>query len=156
VVEPDVVGRGVVEPEVVEPEVVGPDDVGRDVVGRDVVGPDDVEPDVVRRGDATLGILSFWPTYTHELTFIPLAIARRCVVIPWRMAIRINVSPGRTMYVPLPVAGIETDVAEPDVFGRDVVGLDDTWPGMRSLLPAYNHAFWLKPLAAANWLTLMP
>jgi hypothetical protein len=51
---------------------------------------------------------------------------------------------------------VELDVVEPGAAGRDVVGLDDAWPGMRSLCPAYNHAFWLKPLAAANWLTLMP
>jgi hypothetical protein len=78
-------------------DVVGPDVVGVDVVGRDVVEPDAVGPDVVGRGVAELGIFIFWPTYTHELAFIPLAIARRCMVIPWRRAMRINVSPGRTM-----------------------------------------------------------
>ena len=122
----------------VEPGVVEPDNVGRDVVEPDVVGPD-----VVGRGEAWLGILSFWPTYTHELIDMPLAIARRCVVIPWRMAMRISVSPGRTMYVLLTAVGSGAgavapdvagpDVVEPDAVGRDVVGLDGAWPGMRSL-----------------------
>jgi hypothetical protein len=79
------------------PDVVGLDVVGRDVVELGVVAPDVVGFDVVGRGVAELGIFIFWPTYTHELTFIPLAIARRCMVIPWRIAMRINVSPGRTM-----------------------------------------------------------
>ena len=54
------------------------------------------------------------------------------------------------------VAGTAADVVEPDAVGRDVVGLDDAWPGMRSLWPAYNHAFRPRLLATANWFTLTP
>jgi hypothetical protein len=57
------------------------DVVGLDVVAPEFVVPDVVVPDVVRRDESELGILTFWPTYTHELTFMPLAMARRCVVI---------------------------------------------------------------------------
>jgi hypothetical protein len=151
VVEPDVVGPDDVGRDGVGRGVVEPDVVGPDVVGPDVVGPDVVEPDDAGRGDAALGTLIFWPTYTHELMDTPLAMARRCVVIPWRIAMRINVSPGRTMYVPLSVAGTGADVV-----GLDVAGLAGDWPGMRSLWPAYNHAFWPRLLVAANWLTLTP
>ena len=73
------------------------DVVGREVVELEVVELDVVVPDVVRRGEGKLGIFNFWPTYTHELTFMPLAIARRCVVIRWRRAMLLIVSPGRTI-----------------------------------------------------------
>ena len=51
------------------------------------------------------GILIFCPLYTHELVYSPLADANWLKVTPWRTAMLISVSPGRTMYVPPGVEG---------------------------------------------------
>ena len=60
---------------------------------------------VVVVGVLASGSLSRCPTYTHDVVYSPFAAARRLTLTPCRVAMRINESPGRTVYVP---PGLET------------------------------------------------